>query len=120
MVRIEAGLTVDRAAFDAILLRQACEAGAEWLPATHARRPVRDARGWSIPLGDRVLRTRFLADATGRRCLLSDRRVPTSPRTFALHAIWRGVPLADGGATRIEALADGWLWGAHLPGGGFR
>lgn len=119
-VRIEDGLTVDRSAFDAILLDRAREAGAEVLSPATARRPVRRAAGWEVPLGDRTLHACFLADATGRRRLLAGGRTPTSPRTLALHAIWRGRPPPDGSQTRIDALALGWLWGAHLPGDGFR
>lgn len=119
-MQVEGGVTVDRGAFDAILLERAREAGAEVLPPAGARRPERSGEGWEVPLGDRVLHTRFLADATGRRRLLGGRRTPTSPRTLALHAIWRGGPPLDRSQTRIDALADGWLWGAHLPGGGFR
>ena len=37
-----------------------------------------------------------------------------------MHAVWRGGPPPDGSQTRIDALADGWLWGAWLSGGGFR
>ncbi len=114
------GLTVDRGAFDAILLHRAREAGADVLPPATARRPGCSGAGWEVPLGDRVLHARFLADATGRRRLLGGRKTLTSPSTLALHAIWRGGPPPDGTQTRIDALADGWLWGAHLPGGGFR
>ncbi len=119
-VHVDGGLTVERGAFDAILLDRAREAGAEVLCPATARRPVRCAEGWEVPLADRVLPARFLADATGRRRLLGTDRTPSSPRTLALHAIWRGGPPPDGSQTRIDALADGWLWGAHLPGGGFR
>ncbi len=114
------GLTVDRGRFDAILLDGARAAGATVLTPAAARRPVRRGDGWDVPLERGVLRARFLADATGRRRLLGGRRTPTSPRTLALHALWRDGPPADGAQTRIEALADGWLWGAHLPGGAFR
>ncbi len=161
-VRSQGGITVDRAAFDAILLDRARAAGARCITAT-ARRPSRvgagppvrgerdgcwdgapgggrhgdpgggppgergagpdDERGccWEVPIaGSGVLRARFLADASGRRRLLGGRRTPTSPRTLALHALWRDNPPADGAQTRIEALARGWLWGARLPSGGFR
>ncbi|MGH3873532.1 MAG: flavin-dependent monooxygenase QhpG [Pseudonocardiaceae bacterium] len=119
------GLTVDRGAFDAILLDAAREAGADVLSPMAARRPVRTSQGWQVPLGnrllgDRLLPARFLADATGRRRLLGGRRTLTGPRTLALHGIWRGGPAPDGTQTRIDTLAEGWLWGAHLPGGGFR
>jgi flavin-dependent dehydrogenase len=114
------GLTVDRGAFDAILLQHARDSGAVVLPPGVARRPVRAGDGWTVPLGDRVLRARFLADATGRRRLLGGRRCRTGPRTLALHGTWRGGPPPEGPQTCIDALAHGWLWGAHLPGGQIR
>lgn len=119
-IAVRDGLTVDRGSFDAILLERAREAGAALLPPTTARKPTRVGQWWEVPLDDRVLHARFLADATGRRCLLGGRKTLTSPRTLALHAIWRGGPPPDGSQTRIDALADGWLWGARLSGGGFR
>jgi flavin-dependent dehydrogenase len=118
-MEVEGGVTVDRGTFDTILLERAREAGAGVLSPAAARRPTRSGEGWEVPLGDRVLHTRFLADATGRRRLLGGQRTQTSPRTLALHAIWCGGP-PPGSQTRIDALADAWLWGAHLPGGGFR
>jgi flavin-dependent dehydrogenase len=119
-IRAPAGLTVDRGRFDEILLDRAREAGARALAPARALRPVRRGDRWELALGDRVLRARFLADATGRRRLLGGRCAPTAPRTLALHAIWRGGPPADGSQTRIDVLAEGWLWGARLPDGTFR
>lgn len=114
------GLTVDRGDFDAILLQRARESGARALAPARARRPIRHGDGWELALGNSVLRARFLADATGRRRLLSGRCSPTAPRTLALHAIWRGGPPPDGTQTCIDVSADGWLWGARLPDGSFR
>ncbi|MGH3822909.1 MAG: NAD(P)/FAD-dependent oxidoreductase, partial [Pseudonocardiaceae bacterium] len=87
-VSVDHGRTVDRGAFDTILLDRAREAGAEVLCPATARRPARCVEGWAVPLADRVLRARFLADATGRRRLLGGGRAPASPRTLALHALW--------------------------------
>lgn len=114
------GLIVDRAIFDTILLQRARRAGATVLTGAADRRPARRDDGWDVPLNGGVLRARFLADASGRRRLLGGRRKPTSARTLALHAIWADGPPADGAQTWIEALAEGWLWGAQLPGGRFR
>jgi flavin-dependent dehydrogenase len=115
------GLTVDRGTFDAILLDRARAAGATVRTGTDARRPARTDDGWEIPVAGSVLRAGFVADATGRRRLLGGRRTPMSPRTLALHAIWRRRPSADDDAqTWIDAVAEGWLWGARLPDGGLR
>jgi flavin-dependent dehydrogenase len=119
-IRAPGGLTVDRGPFDEILLHRAREAGARALAPARALRAVRRGERWELGLGDRVLRARFLADATGRRRLLGGRREPTAPRTLALQAIWRGGPPLDGSQTRIDVLAEGWLWGARLPDGTFR
>lgn len=119
-VRVPGGLTVDRGALDALLLDHARAAGARVVAPWRAGRPLRRCGGWEVPLGDRVMRARFVADATGRRRLLGGRCARTAPRTLALHAICRPGPAPGGAQTRIDALADGWLWGAHLPGGGFR
>jgi len=119
-VRVPGGLTVDRGAFDALLLDRAREAGARVLTLSRAGRPRRRAGGWDVAVGERVLRARFVADATGRRRLLGGRSTATAPRTLGLHAVCQPGPAPDGTQTRIDALAGGWLWGAHLPGGGFR
>jgi flavin-dependent dehydrogenase len=118
-VLLQNGLTIDRAVFDTILLDHAREAGAQVLSPATARRPARRAEGWAVPLDEGVLQARFLADATGRRRLLGGNRTLVSPRTLALHALWRGA-VPDGAQTRIDALSEGWLWGGWLPGGGFR
>jgi flavin-dependent dehydrogenase len=83
------GLTVDRGAFVAILLERAREAGAEVFAPATVRGPARCGESWEVALDGRVLHASFLAEATGRRHLLGGRRAPTSPRTLALHAIWR-------------------------------
>lgn len=97
-------LTVDRARFDTLLLRHAAHAGAT---IVHGH-DVRAAGAASL-----------LVDASGRRRALGGARRRTSPRTLALHAVWRDAR-AGAADTFVEARADHWLWGAHLPGGGFR
>lgn len=113
-----AGVTVDRGRFDALLLERARAAGAAVLTGVAAERPVRDGDGWRVPLrgGGAPVACRFVADASGRARLLGGRRGGAGPRTVALHALW-----SDGGdETRIEALPEGWLWGAPLPDATFR
>ncbi|MFD2090702.1 flavin-dependent monooxygenase QhpG [Blastococcus deserti] len=114
------GLTVDRGAFDTLLLDRARAAGAVVRAPLRADRPERVAGGWRVPTPDGAVHARFLADATGRRRLLGGRREATSPRTVAVHARWAGAWPADGPQTRIAAVADGWLWAAALPGGHVR
>jgi flavin-dependent dehydrogenase len=116
-------ITVDRGAFDALLLERARAAGATILQPATARRATAVEGGWVVPVstaeGTRTVRARFVADASGRRRVLGGRRSRTSPPTLALHASWRGA--GDGGAqTLVEARPAYWLWGARLPGGTFR
>ncbi|WP_424886977.1 flavin-dependent monooxygenase QhpG [Streptomyces sp. XH2] len=117
------GLTVCRGRFDQLLLDAARSAGVEVLQPAFARRPRREAGGWTVPVttpeGARLLRARFLVDAAGRSRVLGGRVTRTGPRTIALHATWRADPY-ETPATRVEALPDGWLWGTLLPGGNYR
>jgi flavin-dependent dehydrogenase len=117
-VDVHGGLVVDRARFDAILLDRARRAGTTVLTGVAARRPVAHDAGWAVAVGDVVRHARFVVDASGRRRVLRGRRETVSPRTLALHACWHGGPACP--ETWIEALRDGWLWGARLPGGAFR
>jgi flavin-dependent dehydrogenase len=114
------GLTVDRGAFDALLLGHARAAGAVVRAPLRAGRPRRTAGGWRVPTAEGSVEARFVVDATGRRRLLGGTRMPTSPRTVAVHARWAAAWPGDGPGTRIAALADGWVWAAALPGGDVR
>ncbi|MGK5543268.1 flavin-dependent monooxygenase QhpG [Streptomyces sp. URMC 127] len=118
-----AGLTVCRGRFDQLLLDAARAAGAGVLQPALARRPRRETGGWQVPLttpeGARVLRARFLVDATGRARVLGGRVTRTGPRTIALHTTLRADPYGPP-PTCVEALPDGWLWGTLLPDGGYR
>jgi flavin-dependent dehydrogenase len=114
----EAGLTVDRLRFDALLLSAARAAGAHVFTPAVASRPVRQEDGsWRISFQHRgrreSIRTRYLVDAAGRHGILRRERQPQSCRTFAMYGIWTGVKV-DGDESRVEAVADGWAWGTPL------
>ena len=117
--RADAGLTVDRGAFDALLLRQARTSGAAVLTG-RAGGPAPTSAGWRVPLGARAVDARVLVDASGRRGVLGGRRLRTSARTTALHARWRTGHRGGAPQTLIGALPDGWLWAAKLPRGAVR
>lgn len=117
---LDDGLTVDRGAFDALLLDCAQSAGVVVRAPVRVGRPVRTPAGWRVPTSGGDLSARFLADATGRRRLLGGPWRPTSPRTVAVHARWAADWPEGGPQTRVAAVADGWLWAAALPGGDVR
>jgi hypothetical protein len=115
-VPVHDSVTVDRARFDAVLLHQAEAAGATVRSPVGAGRPVRDDGGWRIPVEQRALRARVVADASGRHRLLGGHRGWTGPRTLAVHARWPGSWPEDAPQTVVDTLPEGWLWAARLPG----
>jgi flavin-dependent dehydrogenase len=114
----EAGLTVDRPRFDALLRSAAQSAGAHIISPAVASRPVRQEDGsWRIPFRregrHEAICARYLIDAAGRHGILRrERRSPTS-RTFAIYGTWTDVT-ADGDESRVEASVGGWAWGTSL------
>ena len=113
---------VDRGEFDRVLLEQAIDAGVTVIAETTARRPRRRRDGWSVGGAtsdtSTTINARFVADASGRAKVLGGSVARATP-TLCLHALWRGRRAWPGRAL-TEAIADGWLWGAPLPDGGFR
>lgn len=117
----EGGATVDRGAFDALLLRHAAAHGVEVRECAFATVAHSDG-GWEVSLRRRAgspgaVRAAFLVDASGRRRVLGGGRRWTSPRTLCLHARWRDAPSDE---ALVEQRPDCWLWGAPLPDGTFR
>jgi flavin-dependent dehydrogenase len=114
-----AGLLVDRARFDALLLETARARGVRVMQPAALRARARHGEGWRLEIesadGITILDAAFLADASGRSAALRGRKQPTGPRTLALYGYWIGASLAH--EPRIEAGADGWYWGVPLPDG---
>lgn len=114
------GLVVDRFAFDQLLVREAMRAGADVLQPARALGAERDVDAWTVTIqrscGVRQLRSTFLIDAGGRGSRLLATQRGRSARTIALSGQIEGDDWGD--AMRLEALADGWCWGAPAPAGG--
>lgn len=117
-----AGFQVDRGRFDAIVLDAARAAGVRVLQPARAMPPSRNAAEWRTEVfvdgGIATVASRLVVDAAGRPGWLRRSRRRSSPRTLALYAYWREVPLR-GPETRVEAGDAHWYWGAPLPGGLF-
>lgn len=120
----EPGLIVDRARFDGLLRMAAEERGARVLSSVAARRVDRAGAGGGVRIeaetagrGSLVVEARFVVDASGRAGFLPGARRPTAARTLALHGYLRGEGLPD--VTQVEAVENGWLWGAKLADGTF-
>lgn len=111
-------LAVVRPALDRILLARARDAGAQVLQPALAGARTRSADGWTIAIESAGVAmqvcARVLVDASGRASWTRPARRATTPRTLALRGWWQwrdGCP-PDWRDARVEALADGWLWGA--------
>jgi flavin-dependent dehydrogenase len=119
---------VPRAAFDAILFRNAARSGARTaegtrvtgvqLAAAGERATVTaECRGAAL-----VYRPRFILDATGRDTLMATKlglkRANKFNSTAAVYAHWRGVQRQMGeepGFITVHLAADGWFWMIPLP-----
>jgi len=93
-------VAVLRPAFDAMLLELAEREG-----ATVIRRAAEPANA------------AITVDATGRASWSRGMRTRTGEPAIAMRALWRGGELPR--EMRVEALEDGWLWGAPMPDGSF-
>ena len=112
-------LLVDRGEFDALLLRAAAAAGVSVLQPATVRTANGGTCGWQITAAahDRSwpIEAAYLIDATGRAGFRHGRREIVSPRTIAVCGHLRRQ--AGGDDILVEALPDGWCWGAPVPGG---
>ncbi len=111
---------VQRASFDRSLLHIAAAAGVELIQSTRARRPHRTPQGWVVPIdraGDRrSVTARFLVDAAGRRGGFARQSRLLAAATVALYARWTPASIGAG-EIWVEALPDGWCWGAGVADG---
>ncbi len=113
-----AALTVNRGEFDSLLLKSADVAGVEVIQPTQACRATSCESGWQLDIRSdrqiRNIRASYLIDAAGRQSFLPGARVSTLPPTLALCGYLQDSRPPQ--ATRIEAIPDGWCWGASVPG----
>jgi hypothetical protein len=119
--QMQGSLLVDRSNFDTLLLRAAASAGVSVLQPATVRAAARGTRGWRMTaVADDhswPIETAYLVDSTGRAGFLHGKREYVSPRTIAICGYLR----CESGEHDIlvEALPDGWCWGAPVPGGQF-
>lgn len=116
-----AGLVVDRARFDALLLDTASA-----MPGVRLHQPARVVRArregdhWGIALHTgEMLRASYLAEASGRAHVLRRARRRLGAPTLALYAYFRGARGCDPAETWVEAGPSAWYWGSPVPGGEF-
>jgi len=111
-------LAVLRPRLDAALLGLARRAGALVQQPAVATRATLEDDAWQIaiehPGGVTNVRARLVGDASGRASWRRGARAQTSARTFAMRGLWSNpaLPPELRNEARIEALEDGWLWGA--------
>ncbi|HET7460370.1 MAG TPA: FAD-dependent oxidoreductase [Longimicrobium sp.] len=116
------GWHLDRAAFDAMLAREAELRGVRVMRGARVESVVRrEGGGWTASLSPGgAVTARVVVDATGARAGLARRlgaRTAAVDRLAGFVRFFRG---RGGGEARtlVEAFADGWWYTAPLPGGG--
>lgn len=115
------GMLVDRGRFDSLLLNHAKDRGVQVLQPAIVRERHWDGHAWHLRIHEngRVIdvRTKFLADASGRAAALPSDKRRAGHSTLCLYAYWRGSRLPA--EPHIEAGADAWYWGVPLPDGSY-
>ncbi|MGO7860190.1 NAD(P)/FAD-dependent oxidoreductase [Rhizobium ruizarguesonis] len=111
------GYQLDRGEFDAMLLEKAASAGATvYQPAQVQEAECIENSVWTLTIetgrARRILRTRFVVDATGRRPVIRGARVKDGPPLLAIHAVWE-CDRACSFDGLIESGVDAWLWFAR-------
>jgi flavin-dependent dehydrogenase len=116
----EQSVLVQRGRFDRMLLDIARRSGATVLSSARAAPPTWSGSDWRLVVSHaqwrRSIVSWFLVDASGRRSGLPRRRRRLSPPTVALSGSCIGAFL-DQAEMRVEAIEEGWCWGAFLPDG---
>ncbi|HED33050.1 MAG TPA: FAD-dependent oxidoreductase [Gammaproteobacteria bacterium] len=116
------GFQVDRGVFDTLLLDKAANTGVTVLQPATIEPPVDTGTNWRIEVNHQSQTKNVIAQklviATGRKTPVKNPLQRLSPPTLAAYAYWKNSAI-NGIESRVEALTDGWLWGAPLPNGQF-
>ena len=117
------GWRLSRRQFDAWLLDAAVSAGARLVPF-HLDAIARSAGGANWEAGTKsgeIIRSKWLVDATGRGSSAARRlghvRVRDAPGLVALYVFGESRPADSCNRTLVEAVPEGWWYGAVLPQG---
>jgi flavin-dependent dehydrogenase len=108
---------VERSMFDQLLLDHASESGCLVSPGCEVTDVTFDEGGVNVRTQDRLLRSRFVIDCSGRNSLIGTRfklrRNYTQLRKFSLYAHFEEVdrePGIDGTLTKMIRGKDRWIW----------
>jgi flavin-dependent dehydrogenase len=122
------GWQLDRERFDARLTDVARHAGARlWFGTSLLDGPRHVDRDWELRVAaetaEHTIRTRWVVDATGRRCRLSGQlgaRVTVIDSLVCVYAVARPSPMGFlrdvDTRTLVEAMPEGWWYTALMPG----
>ncbi|MBO9732504.1 MAG: tryptophan 7-halogenase [Chitinophaga sp.] len=117
------GVMADRGLLDKDLLQLATSRGLQLFQPARYESSRHNGAHWEVniqPYGKDALslRARFILDARGRKAIRQQQRLLTAP---SMAAIWAYVPASRMPAhTCVEAIPDGWIWGAPLYDGRYR
>ncbi|CDG83592.1 flavin-dependent monooxygenase QhpG [Janthinobacterium agaricidamnosum] len=119
---------VERAGFDAALLQLAHQRGINVVSPAQVQQVNGAAGDWTVALQTggalpqvKQVSARFILDASGRGAGARS-QIACAPRLAAVWAEFEqtNLPATMRELTQVEALTDGWLWGASLPDGRYR
>lgn len=115
-------IIVDRAILDQHLLELALQRGLHLLQPATMSRMQRTEAGWNLEISSegtkRTIQTQLVLDARGRKGTLTKDRFAVSPPSVAIwtHVDSKLMPEE----TFVEAIEEGWFWGAKVSGNKYR
>lgn len=117
------GAMVDRGILDKDLLQLAISRGLQVFQPARYESSRHNGQHWEVNIRPfnkdaLTLHTTFILDARGRKAIRQQQRLLTAP---SMVAIWANVHASRRPAhTCVEAVPDGWIWGAPLHDGRYR
>ena len=114
----DSGYHVDRTQFDEILIKSLSNTNVTLIrPCNVISANYSLNKHWQIVIKEnqeKVIGAKFLVEATGRKRIIKGQKLNFLPKTTAIYGVWKTDHGRSMNESFIEAVTNGWIWGAPL------